>query len=153
MTTIAYDGRLVAIDSQVTAGSVKFTEKKWYEGSTPDGDHFILFGSGNVCDIQECSRLLQEYGLETAKDYEGDFGAFIVGLRSNPVVLEAEGGVIEVRRTAYANGSGQAAALAGLVDGKSATDAVLLASKVDLYTGGPVHTYDTRAHRWLKPRG
>ncbi|MDX5515111.1 hypothetical protein [Stenotrophomonas sp. RG-453] len=150
MTTLAYDGRLVAIDSQVTAGGIRYEEDKSYAVTTDDGKELIVFGAGTSSEIQQAVR---EIAAGDERLSMGDYSVLVVGLRETPVVYYGEDGLAcDVRRDLFVAGSGAPIALAGMKDGKTATEAVLLACTTDLYSGPPVRTYDTQRRTWLKPR-
>ncbi|HDS1831073.1 TPA: hypothetical protein QEM92_001698 [Stenotrophomonas maltophilia] len=42
MTTLAFDGRLVAIDSQVTAGDLRYEEEKFYRTTDTTGRDLVV---------------------------------------------------------------------------------------------------------------
>lgn len=150
MTTLAYDGRLVSIDSQVTAGGLRYEEQKFYPVTDDDGNELIVFGAGTSSEIQ---RAAKEIAAGNEKLTKGDYVVLVVGLKDHPVAYYGEDGLpLDVRRDFFVAGSGGAIALAGMKDGKTATEAVLLSCTTDLYSGPPVHTYDTKRRSWLKTR-
>lgn len=149
MTTLAYDGRLVAIDSQVTSGDLRYEEEKFYRTTDTTGRDLVVFGAGTTSHIQRAVRELSK-GFEELT--EGDYTILVVGLRDNPVAFYHDGVPLDVRRDLLVAGSGGAIALAAMKAGHSATEAVLMACSTDLYSGPPVHTYDTQRRRFLKPR-
>lgn len=149
MTTLAYDGRYVAIDTQVTAGDIKFSERKHYEFADMDGRRLVAFGCGDVAAIQQAVNSLA--GCETP--CAGEYELLVVGLADVPVAYQGDGREpLRLSDGPYVAGSGAPAALAALTLGKNATQAVLTACKVDLYSGAPVETLNVRSRRWLKPR-
>ncbi|GEM_PF-685420 len=150
MTTLAYDGRLVAIDSQVTAGGLRYEEKKFYPVTDDDGSELIVFGAGTSSEIQRAAREIAEGSKKLTK---GDYIVLVVRPDGDPIAYYGEDGLpLDIRRDFFVSGSGGAIALAGMKDGKTATEAVLLACTTDLYSGPPVHTYDIKRRTWLKPR-
>jgi len=149
MTTLAYDGRLVAIDSQVTSGDLRYEEEKFYRTTDTTGRDLVVFGAGTTSHIQRAVRELSE-GFEELT--EGEYTILVVGLRDNPVAFYHDGVPLDVRRDLLVAGSGGAIALAAMKAGHSATEAVMMACSTDLYSGTPVHTYDTKRRTFLRPR-
>ena len=149
MTTLAYDGRLIAIDSQVTAGDLVYEEEKFYRTTDAAGNELLVFGAGTTSHIQRAVRELSEGAEELT---EGEYTLLVVGLRDGPVAFYGDGLPIDVRRGFLVAGSGDKAALAALKAGMTATEAVLMACTADLYSGPPVHTYDTKRRTFLRPR-
>jgi hypothetical protein len=60
VTTLAFDGRLVAIDSQVTAGDLRYEEEKFYRTTDTTGRDLVVFGAGTTSHIQRAVRELSE---------------------------------------------------------------------------------------------
>lgn len=149
MTTIAYDGKLVAVDTQVTAGGTKYAEAKHYDVVDIDGVRRIIFGAGNVTDIRAavesivCAETPQEGLYELLVVTPGEAPSYHCGDGCEPLRLSPG---------PFAAGSGHHAALGALHAGQNATQAVLTACKIDLYSGAPVETLQVRSMRWLKPR-
>ena len=87
MTTLAFDGRLVAIDSQVTAGDLRYEEEKFYRTTDTTG-RTVVFGAGTTSHIQRAVRELSEGFDELTK---GEYTILVVGLRDNPVAFYHDG--------------------------------------------------------------
>ena len=149
MTTLAFDGRPVAIDSQVTAGDLRYEEEKFYRTTDTTGRDLVVFGAGTTSHIQRAVRELSEGFDELTK---GEYTILVVGLRDNPVAFYHDGLPLDLRRDFLVAGSGGAIALAAMKAGHNATEAVLMACSTDLYSGPPVQTYDTVTKRFLKRR-
>lgn len=147
MTTLAFDGRLVAIDSLVSVGDLKLTEDKSYKITTEDGTKLWAFGAGSVNDIQECVRRLTAGDLMLPK---GDYQLLVVGLDDEPVIFEGDRKPTHSRGLPYVAGSGAQAAQAALLLGQDAKGAVEVACRVDLHTGGPVRVFDTKTKRFRR---
>lgn len=145
MTTIAYDGRYVAVDSQVTIGDLKVTQDKSYTVETASGKSLVVFGAGSVADIQAAVDLLAD---DKERLPEGDYSLVVCGLREHPVVYESDGNPIDTLGRPYVAGSGQQAALAALILGVNAKRAVEVACEVDLHSGPPVRVFDTKTGKF-----
>jgi 20S proteasome alpha/beta subunit len=138
MTTIAYKDGVIAYDSRVTRGSLidyDDFEKLVYR----DGHRFLFTGSG--CDFPA---LIDEYlGLKLSDKPLEASGVVITNGRLYQIGHDAESGfwIDEVwsERT-YAAGSGRDFALAAMDMGATAKEAVELATRRDVYTGGVIRT-------------
>ncbi|MBA0381022.1 hypothetical protein D7U93_16035, partial [Stenotrophomonas maltophilia] len=118
MTTLAFDGRLVAIDSQVTAGDLRYEEEKFYRTTDTTGRDLVVFGAGTTSHIQRAVRELSEGFDELTK---GEYTILVVGLRDNPVAFYHDGLPLDLRRDFLVAGSGGAIALAAMKAGHNAT--------------------------------
>lgn len=144
MTALAYDGRLIAIDSQTTQGDRKDFLRKAWEVSTPDGEDLVVFGAGTVEDILRCVDAMRA-GTRLPP---GDYHLLVVGLQETPVEFCGDDTARRVTDGPWAGGSGAHAALGALLMGADAAHAVKVACEIDLYSGGPVVVYDTKTRRF-----
>lgn len=148
MTTIAFDGNIIACDTQITMGNLIHNHKsKFYNlkggakaamcGSQLEIDYFVNnFVDGEVC-AQICSAggigFTKEDGLCIAYGFYVEDGYF------RKVKFE----------TSHADGSGRDFALAAMDHGKDAIEAVKYAMTRDFYTGGEVIAFDLELKRFL----
>src|SRR5690606_35391123 len=110
MTTIAYDGRLAAIDSLVTQGDTKFVEDKTFRFKTNAGKRLVVLGAGRLADIQVAVDDLRQDAEVLPK---GDYSLLVCGLKDDPVVFEGcDGRPVDTNGRPWVGGSGQHAALA-----------------------------------------
>lgn len=139
MTTIAYRGGIVAVDTLVVAGGVvvdHFGEKT----ATKDG--VMFFFAGSVSDIH---KLIDEYFSSAGNDV-GNISAIVID-QGNIIKVggEEDGKGIwkcpQRRENHIAIGSGQDFALAAMDFGNSAKEAIEYAMTRDIYTGGEVRFY------------
>lgn len=129
MTTIAWDGKTLAADSQAQT-TFKTRSRKLYR--LPDG---AIFGAAGF--VQEALAVLAWLnGGEKPGDLENFEGL---------IINKAGGDVLGMRlmrepvlEPFYAIGSGAHYALAAMACGKSAVEAVRIAARFDPGTGGPV---------------
>ena len=154
MTTIAWDGETIAADSQDTYNDMKtLSSQKLFRIDWDDGTADILatagHGSAGMVFIEwyegnpELDIDPQEYKLAindtNLVDWDDDFH----------ILVWNDDGLFEVDRyykmskvdePFFAVGSGACAALGAMHMGATAKEAVEIAKKIDLYTGGKVKT-------------
>ncbi len=155
MTTIAYDGESIAADSRMVQGESLIVPRgvEKIRLIRAEGSRYVAAISG-----------LPGLGMELVQHHiagrtlggmsrlfcpttrsEGDTASAIVAH------LDAQGGVrvysvdaaglaTEITKGAFAIGSGREYALGAMASGASASDAVEVASKFDVFTGGPVRS-------------
>lgn len=138
MTTIAFDGKVLATDSQVSCENIKYTDEQKlfridgalyaFAGDTKDRELFLqwiaegapLDGKPELCEGDDFSAVqVTKYGA--AFEYDGDLIALPV-------------------RGCRAWGSGWQVAEACLQLGLGAVTAIETAIKLDCYTGGEVQS-------------
>lgn len=146
MTTIAFDGRTLAADSRATEGDESAKSrcvKMWRLRSrvAPVQGDVLLAMSGDEFAALLFKDWLEEGGepklvARGVRDDE-DFDVLVVhksGLYNANHLCRLERSAEEQ----WAHGTGRQAALAAMRCGKSAVDAVRIASGIDPYTGGRV---------------
>lgn len=147
MTTIAYDGKTIAVDSRVTANGIivsdsgkkfGFLQQKFMalSGPTDDVELMLLeFKQG-----EKCSRGCFEVGgfmIDNEKVYR-------VGVSDGLYYACDSTG------KPFADGSGMKLALAAMDMGKTAEQAVKYAMTRCVYTGGHVHVFCAKTGKKLK---
>lgn len=133
MTTIVYDGEVLATDTMVSFNDIKVYQDKAMRLSKGR----ILAVCGEIGVMPTVAALIERSA--PPKEYpKGDYGAILLCREDAYVLSEGEWSRLDAP---YACGSGGMAALAGLCVGMSAKEACELACKVDLYSGGKVKTY------------
>lgn len=138
MTTIATDGDALAGDAQSTNGDSITGESRRKVFPLPDGS--IIGAAGRTRDAERAARELLDNPRDPAK-MSGDYT--LLRLHRNGRVEVYEGELTSpIRVTApYAIGSGWVAAKAAMMAGADAREAVRIASKIDVYTGGKITSY------------
>ncbi len=142
MTTIAYKGGIIAYDSVMTDGQIivdgEFNKRVssngvdfFYTGVTGDIEDFInTYMSGNFSSERNLgiTVMVRDQGAlyHTSYDYDEK--------RIWRMPMKKD--------THYAIGSGQHFALAAMDLGMTAKEAVAYAAKRDLFTGGPINTFE-----------
>jgi hypothetical protein len=134
MTTVAWDGRSLAADSQITS-----------EFKTTGHSKFFRFRDGSIgafagtwANVQAAQRFLDHQVDECPTT---EWTAIVMRPGGRVDVLECDGSVLDITTIPYALGSGQAYALAAMACGKTAQEAVYVAASFDPYTGGPIEEH------------
>jgi 20S proteasome alpha/beta subunit len=131
MTTVAWDGRSLAADTQMTSDFKTHGHSKFYRFS----DGSIGAFAGTWSRVQEAQRFID--GQADACPSE-DWSALVVRPGGRVEFLDCDGCRLDVTSSPYAIGSGAHFALGALQCGKTAEEAVRVAEVFDQFTGGPV---------------
>ena len=147
MTTIAYDGRYIAIDSRISRnGHVSSDEYKKFT----EFDEWILFWTGAIHQkdllmnifiakgefIDEPKTWMIAYNKKTKFTYS--------------VSVENKNFLMDKLEWVDGMGSGSCYAIGAMDAGKSAVDAVKIAIKRDCATGGKIYCLDTHTGKFIK---
>ena len=140
MTTIAFDGKIMACDTRVTGDHIYNTDTKIYE------NEFVVIGvAGNA---EAGILLVKDDSILVPKHYDFDFSA-LVWVKDIETLCKVEfykswdcalSSVIPVADGFAAVGSGAPYALAAMYLGNTATRAITVAAQFDTNTGGKVIT-------------
>lgn len=148
MTTIAYDGKILAVDSRITSDSYittdsfnkiyKLTESQYY-------NDILLYValSGEVSQFKAYANILETpyfYDLEDSHDITDRIAGIVIGKYS---IYTIEKGTLSLaefsKNTKLSEGSGAKFALSAMALGLNAIDAVKHAIKFDVFSGGKVN--------------
>lgn len=140
MTTIAFDGVSLCADTLVTEGDARVGyQRKIHRWKAAGVDHLAAYAGH----LTACHLALDwvKKGMKKRQrpvwDYDADFEIILV--RDKEVLILDETFHLRPGYTPYTLGSGAAYALAALHLGKSAREAVELACKLDIGSGGEIH--------------
>ena len=141
MTTCAWDGLSVAADTQGNSAGMAVRRDKIYRGSG-----HVLLGSGAYHHIVSYWRRIKDMPLADVltlgyPDYDEDknYPALLLVDSENPHLAWHIDGTVWARAHGfYAIGSGRDFAMAAMALGKSAKEAVELAARFDVNTGGDI---------------
>jgi len=161
MTTVAWDGRVLAVDSQATSGcGTKTTSAKMLTGTWQDRDA-AHGGVGSRAEADEIADWLFNRGDKPTLDDDSTHG--ILATYGQAYFVEGKRPrLIPTMDQFQALGTGRETALGAMHCGSSAEEAVNIAIRVDVYSGGPVQTHqpadspraeevvDVEAYRRLK---
>lgn len=138
MTTIATDGRLMAGDGRSTRGDLISGGDRKKVFKLSDGSLIGL--AGRTRDADRAARSLMENPSEP-EEVRGDYS--IIRLYPNGKVFIHEDTLARPFRVKppYAIGSGWPAAVGAMLAGADAYEAVKVAAKLDVHTGGKITSY------------
>lgn len=156
MTTIAFDGRYLAADGRATAGGMitsRSTQKIFPILFTVNGAEVkgVMAGAGSFESLMMAKRHLQEFDLfdsEVTPDIDEGTGLLVV-LETGELYLLEHNLVPLPQESPCSIGSGSPFALATMVIGKSASEAVEVAKELDCYSGGNVTVFDTKTWKFI----
>jgi len=136
MTTIAFDGKILAADSQCSSGGCVLSKKYQKIHMLKDGRLFAAAGS--LSTIGAMVRWLNTGEGACPKWEPGDFEAIVVNPDgSDPYEMFADG-VLMPAYVPWVGGSGHQFALAAMHLGFNACKAIECAAALDTNTGGEV---------------
>lgn len=136
MTTVAWKDGILAADSQVTQDDVKYLSA---DKITIINKDLVISGAG---DSNECLRMERwfksvgadwEEQIDKKPQVKKTYEAIVIS-KGRPYTIYRDGPPEPIAHPFYAIGSGWKFAMAAMYLGKSATEAVLLASQFDVNT-------------------
>jgi hypothetical protein len=136
MTTIAWDGKTLAADSRATSNGMPYKVVKIF--ILVDGSLFA--GSGDYGQIIAVKEWLENPGMQ--KPDVSDFAGLLVTTDGVLFKLEDTLGRLPVYEAFHAIGSGRDFAMAAMHCGRTAREAIDIASLYDVFTGGDVVAFD-----------
>lgn len=153
MTTIAYDGKRIATDSQACWGEVRSpveVSKIWFLKN--ESRRVVVAGAGNPTTLMELARLFIRYlpeirghhALIQPPSFPRDFGGSIIALdveTGRVFHMGDDATCVEVTGKLAACGSGREFALGAMYSGAGAAGAVSAAVKFDPYSGGEIQWF------------
>lgn len=154
MTTIAWDGVVLASDTQSTTGDIlcSLKEKKIFQPKENEmwninGEKIQAFGAAGDCG---CETAIIEH-LVTGMNYKSDFpevmsfsAIAIVGKNISYLIFKEKDkktASISLHRDFFSVGSGSVIARTAMSLGRNAIEAVKVAIDMDVYSGGGVNPY------------
>lgn len=149
MTTIAFDGRYLAADSLCTTNETRFSFVKKINCINDK----VVASCGGETAAALFLRLLKELDKDdfildlSVADKEKAFNAILITQEKNILYYcDFSGQPINVNlyEGLFANGTGREFALGAMAAGKSAKEAVEIAIKFDINSGGDVTVFDTQ---------
>ncbi len=156
MTTIAWDGTVLAADTQATTGGIicSLKERKIFCPSISEqwnigGDRVVALGCAGDCGAEYELINHLSTGLSYSSEFVPslDFSALAVVARGKVYLIIKNAGdktaSISLQRDPYALGSGGTIAKTAMHCGESAFDAVRIAIEMDVYSGGKIDHFET----------
>ena len=151
MTTIAYDGEILAADGRVSRGGVIVSEtfKKIVKRDCCGTE--VLIASCGYARLSflfikwvENGMDLDEWEIEDPdEEYEG------LVIAGEKVLSFSGDGLVMPFEAPFSIGSGSELALGAMKAGKSAIGAVKIASETDIFTGGITTAYKRTSEGWI----
>ncbi|EET1259973.1 hypothetical protein FK249_002395 [Escherichia coli] len=155
MTTIAWDGKTLASDTQASSGDVvcSYTEQKIYtppeSGWEVCGSKVVALGCSGDCGAEMELQELLKNNLTYASEFLPTFSftaLAIIGTGRAYIISKEKGETrasISLQGEPYAIGSGGLIARTAMHCGKNAREAVQVAIDLDCYSGGSVDSLTT----------
>jgi len=150
MTTIAFDGKTIASDSQSSMDGIVVSrqEQKVFTGEdwTVNGRHVIAAGMSGDCGVEEEVFNVMSVGLDFMSDFSPQiefYALLVVGENESYFVMkprESTRASVMLQRGMFAIGSGDVIAITAMHLGKTAAEAVQIAIELDTRSGGDVVT-------------
>ncbi|HFI8355569.1 TPA: hypothetical protein ACGR19_000411 [Escherichia coli] len=156
MTTIAWDGKTLASDTQASSGDVvcSYTEQKIYtppeSGWEVCGSKVVALGCSGDCGAEMELQELLKNNLTYASEFLPTFSftaLAIIGAGRAYIISKEKGETrasISLQVEPYAIGSGGLIARTAMHCGKNAREAVQVAIDLDCYSGGSVDSFPAR---------
>lgn len=131
MTTIAWDGKTLAADRQLTASGVRYETTKAHR--LKDGS---LFAScGNLENNASVLNFLNGDSEKPVLDKDDDFDGILVKPDGSAWMLNKKLHAVRIESPRFSTGSGRDFALLAMKLGKTAREAVAIAAELDIWTG------------------
>ena len=137
MTTLAYDGNMICVDSQATAGEI-VTPRKFQKAFYDVGEYLVVMFAGSTAHYAPMLEWLRE-GADPKEHKDWECAAW--GVKADGSVLRYVGPYPEVVDGIDADGTGAGFAIGAMAAGATALEAVRIASQYDLYTGVTVRVF------------
>jgi len=159
MTTVAWDGKTLASDTQASSGDVvcSTSEQKIYtppeSGWEVCGDKVLAFGCSGDCGAEMELQDLLAHNLTYASEFLPTFSftaLVVVGAGRTYIIAKEKGETrasISLQVEPYAIGSGGLIARTAMHCGKDAREAVQVAIDLDCYSGGRIDSFAVSAPR------
>lgn len=143
MTTIAYRAGVLAADSQITMGEVRYAQATKIK-CLPNGA--LAAGCGSLVQCAKLLAFLEENdGGWTTEVLKSCPDASVIYVQPDGQVMLLEGGkkggVAPLEGEFFADGSGYVAALAAMKAGADAVRAIEIAAELDVNTALPVKSF------------
>lgn len=147
MTTIAWDGTTLAADTRSVCDCVPVRVSKLFRV-----DHLVYAGVGNLAECHVIAQWLAAGSPASDRPSCEDDGrcGIVVDLRTGKasrLIGKAKVIQIPIHEPFEAMGSGSQFAMAAMALGKTAAEAVKLAMRFDVFTGGPIESVRVKKRR------
>jgi len=137
MTTIAFDGNILASDSRCVGDYIEDSYKKIFK---INNKYYGLGGNYSCCLVFIEWIKNNVMGDEKPK-LDDNFGALVVDIKSKKVFYYDDYLIKIPQKSPCAIGSGAVVAMTAMVCGKNAIEAIEIAKRLDNRTGGRIQHY------------
>jgi hypothetical protein len=140
MTTIAFDGKQLVVDSMSSADHLRISrtcQKMWLSVGT----FRCVAMAGQVSHYAPIIKWLEDGAIPEAW---GDWDAVAWAITADKQVLRYTGGYPEIVNKKDADGSGAEIAMGAMGAGATAVQALAIAIEFDLFTGGELSVFDIK---------
>ncbi len=134
MTTVAWDGKTLAADTRCTSSGLPYRVNKCCRLISGA----LFAGAGTMSAYEAVRMWLDNSGIGARPDNLKDFTGLLIDHESRIWLMDETAKRYEIFAPFFAIGSGRDFAIAAMALGKSAAQAVELASRFDIWTGGPI---------------
>lgn len=149
MSTVVFDGRIFAADTQVTGLNIDHGFSKMKVLKDKDGKaHYVFQFTGNAFAFEHCIKIFLGISTELPPNaFEGGGSMYAYDVKNKKAYICAPSptGVQTLEwlpHKPYSDGSGGAFALGAVLAGKNALEAISIASQLDPYTNDKVQCWD-----------
>jgi hypothetical protein len=143
MTTIAWDGKTLAADTQATSSGMPYKAIKLF--ALADGSLFA--GSGDYGQILAVKDWLEGGSVLADRPKADDFAGLLVTPTGEAFKLEDALMRIPLFQPFFAIGSGRDFAMAAMHCGRRAREAIEIATLFDVFTGGEIVAFEVNRSR------
>lgn len=140
MTTIAWDGTVLAGDTLSVQHNLKCTVQKIWRLA----DGRLYGGAGEYQGVMAVKSWLENGELRDKEPVLDDFAAIIIDQDGRGFRLESQLIYMPICSAYHAVGTGRDFAMAAMFLGKTAQEAVEIAQHFDVYTGGSIQALSLR---------
>jgi ATP-dependent protease HslVU (ClpYQ) peptidase subunit len=134
MTTIVWDGRILAADRKRVVLGTPTPARKVFRVNRSNGDRYLVGCAGDLSDCVAFLRWMKSNG-EAVKPSPTSFQALVIDAKRRIWWIDEKLVYIRLTEKRWAVGSGADYALGAMVAGKSAIEAVRIASRLDNSSG------------------
>jgi len=140
MTTIAWDGKTLAADSQITEGGLRSHQRE--EKIIKHENQFFAF-AGSLVSCLAVIEWLKAGGKKKKRPELDDLNFVVLHIQNGRANLYYDEFVPLQQLPPYTAGTGREVALGAILAGATAKEAVEIACDVDIMSGLPVLHYET----------
>lgn len=153
MSTIAFKDGVIAADSLVCMNEVRVAStSKIFTAETPDGDRYAVCSVGNMGHDQSIVEWVERGFQDPLPSMDENSSGIVIRASDGRVTKVYNHGISgDAKAPFYAWGSGFELALGAMAAGAGAVEAVEIACRFDIHSGGPVEEVSLTALHEVNP--